>query len=150
MPQSFACLNCHIIFSTKNREPVIMPDFAPRLYQYIGGIAHNTGNTLMAAGGMPDHIHLLVSLGRESCMADVVRDIKSNSSRWIHETVANLRGFAWQSGYGAFAVSYSSLVQVRQYIADQQEHHRVRTFQEEFRAFLKRHNIQYDERYVWD
>ena len=150
MPQSFGCMNCHIIFSTKNREPLILPDFAPRVYQYIGGTARNTGNTLMAAGGMPDHVHLLVSLGKQSCIADVVRDLKSNSSRWIHETFADLRGFAWQTGYGAFAVSYSNLDQIRQYIANQQEHHRVHTFKEEFMAFLKRHNLEYDERYVWD
>jgi len=150
MPQSFACLNCHIAFSTKNREPLILPDLAPRLYEYVGGTARNTGNVLMAAGGTADHVHLLVSLGKNSSAADVVRDLKANSSRWFDETCANLSGFAWQSGYGAFAVSYSNLSEVRRYIANQQEHHRAVTFKEEFLALLKRHNLEYDERYVWD
>ena len=150
MPQSFVCMNCHIVFSTKNRERLIMPDIAPRLYQYIGGIARQTGSRLITAGGMPDHVHLMVSLGKQTSVADAVRNIKSNSSRWIHETFDNLRGFAWQTGYGGFAVSYSNLDEVKRYIANQQEHHRMRTFKEEIIAFLKRHNIEYDERYVWD
>ena len=150
MPQSFVCMHCHIIFSTKHRQPLITRDAAPRLYEYVGGIVRNTGSRLMAAGGMPDHVHLIVSLGKQEALADAVRDIKSNSSRWIHETFANLRGFAWQTGYGGFAVSYSNLDEVKRYIAGQHEHHRVRTFKEEFLAFLKRHNCEYDERYIWD
>jgi REP element-mobilizing transposase RayT len=143
-------MNCHIIFSTKNHEPLIVGDLAPRLFQYIGGIVRGKGDVLTAAGGMPDHVHLLVSLGKLSSIANTVRDIKSNSSRWIHETVATLHGFAWQAGYGAFAVSCSNLDEVNRYIAGQSEHHRVRTFEEEFRIFLQRHHIEYDERYVWD
>jgi putative transposase len=150
MPQSFACLNCHIIFSTKNREPLIAADWAPRLYEFIGGTARNTGNTLLAAGGTTDHVHLLVSLGKQESVSSTVRDLKSNSSRWVHENLDRLRGFAWQAGYGAFSVSYSNLGDVKRYIADQQEHHRVRTFKEEFIAFLNRHEIEYDERYIWD
>jgi putative transposase len=150
MPQSFVCMNCHVVFSTKNREPLITPDLAPRLYEYIAGTIRQTGSTLITAGGMPDHVHLLVSLGRQKALADALRDIKANSSRWIHETFENLRGFAWQSGYGGFAVSYSNLDEVKRYISHQKEHHRVRTFKEEFLAFLKRHSIEYDERYVWD
>ena len=150
MPQSFACLNCHIVFSTKSRQPLIAPDLAPRLYEYVGGIARNTGGVLMAAGGTADHVHLLVSLGKQSAVAEVVRDLKANSSRWVHETFAKLSAFAWQTGYGAFAVSYSNLDEVRRYIANQQEHHRKRTFKEEFIALLKRHHLEYDIRYVWD
>jgi len=150
VPQSFACMHCHIVFSTKNRQPLIMADTAPRLYEYIGGILRNTGSRLIAAGGMPDHVHLMVSLGKLASLADSVRDVKSNCSRWIHETFAGLRGFAWQSGYGGFAVSYSNLDEVQRYIANQQEHHRTHTFKEEFLAFLKRHNMEYDERYIWD
>lgn len=149
MPQSFAYLNCHIIFSTKNREPLLLPHFTTRLYEYIGGIIRAKGGTLVAAGGMPDHIHLSVSMGKQMSVADVVRDIKSNTSHWIHETIADLRGFAWQTGYGAFSVSRSGLDDVKRYIASQQEHHRVRSFQEEFLEFLKRHEIEYDERYIW-
>ncbi len=150
MPQSFICMNCHLIFSTKNREPLIVGDFVPQLHEYIGGICRGKGNVLVAAGGMPDHVHLLVSLGRQASVADVVRDIKSNSSAWIHETCQQLRGFAWQIGYGAFGVSHSSVGEVKKYIAGQHEHHRVRSFQEEFLLFLERHQIEYDERYIWD
>jgi len=121
-----------------------------RLYEYTAGILRETGGKLITAGGMPDHVHLLVSLGKQKALADAVRDVKANSSRWIHETFENLRGFAWQTGYGAFAVSYSNIDDVKRYIANQKDHHRVRTFKEEFLAFLKRHDIEYDERYIWD
>jgi REP element-mobilizing transposase RayT len=139
-----------MIFSTKNREPLIESALAPRLREYIAGICRGKGNVLVAAGGMPDHVHLLVSLGKQSSVADVVRDIKSNSSAWIHQTCPNLRAFAWQTGYGAFSVSQSNLDQVKAYITGQHEHHRVRSFQEEFLAFLERHHIEHDERYIWD
>jgi putative transposase len=150
MPQSFVCLICHLIFSTKHREPLLLPDWRPRLHQYIGGTIQGKGSVLLAAGGMPDHIHLMVSLGKQATTADVVRDIKANSSRWIHETFDSLRGFAWQTGYAAFSVSPSNLHEVKQYIANQSEHHRLHTFQEEFVLFLKRHGVQYDEQHVWD
>jgi REP element-mobilizing transposase RayT len=150
MPQSFVCLNCHLIFSTKYREPLLAPDWSPRLYQYIGGTLRAKESVLLAAGGMPDHIHLAVSLARQATIADVMRDIKANSSRWIHETFEKLRGFAWQTGYAAFSVSQSNLAEVKQYIANQSEHHRVRTFQEEFIMFLRRHGVQHDENHVWD
>ena len=99
---------------------------------------------------MPDHIHLLVSLGRESCVADTVRDVKANSSRWVHDNYPDRAAFAWQAGYGAFAVSFSGVAAVREYIQNQAEHHRQRSFQEEYREFLCRHEIEWDERYVWD
>jgi REP element-mobilizing transposase RayT len=148
MPQSFASLHCHIIFSTKGRRPQISPEFQPRLFEYIGGIARNQSSVLIGAGGMPDHVHLLVSLGRTISVADMVRFIKSNSSGWMHDL--GERDFQWQDGYGAFAVSYSSTDQVKHYLANQAEHHRVRTFQDEFREFLRRHGLSWDERYVWD
>jgi len=150
MPQSFICLNCHIVFSTKNRVPLIDPELAPRLYGYIGGVVQNMRGSLIAAGGMPDHIHLIISLGKTMATAGTVRSVKSNSSGWIHDTFPDMHQFAWQTGYGAFAVSYSNLDHVRDYVANQQEHHRARTFKEEFLALLKRHNIEYDERYIWD
>ncbi len=150
MPQSLVSLQVHLIFSTKSRDPFITADLAPRLYGYIGGVARETGSVLLAAGGMPDHVHLLVSLGREVCVADLVRDVKSNSSRWVHDTFPDRSQFAWQAGYGAFAVSISMAGKVRAYIAHQERHHRRRTFQDEFREFLKAHEIERDERYVWD
>jgi putative transposase len=150
MPQSFICLHAHIIFSTKKREPLITAEFAPRLFEYIGGICRGEGNALVGAGGTADHVHLLVSFGKQACASDLVRDVKSNSSGWIHQQFPQLRGFAWQAGYGAFAVSFSQIDQVRGYLARQEEHHRVHSFQEEFLAFLKRHRIAYDERYIWE
>jgi putative transposase len=150
MPQSFASLHVHIVFSTKSREPLISGDMATRLYDYIGGIVRVRGSVLAAAGGMPDHVHLLCSLGREISVAEALRDIKANSSKWIHETFPSQRGFAWQAGYGAFAVSYSNLPAVKRYIANQAEHHRVKTFQEEFLALLHRHNLQFDQSHLWD
>jgi REP element-mobilizing transposase RayT len=150
MPQSFACLHHHLIFSTRLREPTLDLNLLPGLFQYIGGILRGEGCALVAAGGMRDHVHLLASLSREISVAEVLRRIKSHSSKWIHETQPERRGFAWQAGYGAFAVSYSHLDQVKAYLARQAEHHRTVTFQEEFRAFLKRHDIAYDERYLWD
>ena len=150
MPQSFARIYCHVIFSTKSREPLVQADVAPRLYAYIGGTAREIGTRLLAAGGMPDHVHLLISLGRRTTLADAVRDLKSNSSRWIHQTFDNLRGFGWQNGYGGFSVSHSNIDDVKRYIAGQADHHRGRSFKEEFRALLKRHGIEFDERYVWD
>jgi len=150
MPQSFACLHVHIVFSTKSRVPLIAGDVAPRLYDYIGGIDRARASVLVAAGGMPDHVHLLCSLGREITVAEALREIKANSSKWIHETFSNQRGFAWQSGYGAFAVSYSNVPNVKRYIAEQVDHHRTRTFQEEFIALLRRHNLQFDESHLWD
>ena len=150
MSQSLISLHLHVIFSTKHREPHITADLAPRLYGYVGGVARETGSVLLAAGGMPDHIHLLVSLGREVCVADLVRDVKANSSRWVHEAFPDRSRFAWQAGYGAFAVSVSMVPKVRAYIANQERHHRRRTFQDEFREFLTAHAIEWDERYVWD
>jgi REP element-mobilizing transposase RayT len=150
MPQSLAALYCHIIFSTKNRVPEIDPIWQDRLYSYIGGTLRSHQCVLMAAGGVADHVHLLVSLSRTITVADAVRDIKANSSRWIHENFPDHKTFAWQSGYGAFSVSHSHLDQVRAYLAKQAEHHRSKTFQEEFRAFLAKYEIEYDERYAWD
>ncbi len=150
MPQSFACLHLHLAFSTKNRSPFLTEGLQPRLYEYVGGILRTHKSCLVAAGGMPDHVHLLVDLSRELAVADALRLIKSNSSKWIHETFPDLHAFAWQTGYGAFAVSYSNLDNVKQYLATQAEHHRKMVFQDEFRAFLKRHDIEYDERYVWE
>jgi REP element-mobilizing transposase RayT len=150
MPQSFASLHCHIIFSTKDRAPHITAELQPRLFSYMGSVLRDKRDVLIAAGGVADHVHLLVSLSREAPVADVVRTIKANSSRWIHETFPNYHHFAWQSGYGAFAVSFSHLGAVKAYLANQAEHHKKRTFQEEFLAFLQRHQLAFDERYLWD
>jgi putative transposase len=135
MPQSFGSLDAEL---------------QPRLYEYIGGILRAEKSALLAAGGIPDHVHLLVSLSRELAIAETLRLVKANSSKWIHETFPEHRDFAWQSGYGAFSVSFSNVPEVKGYIARQSEHHRVLTFQDEFREFLRKHELEWDERYVWD
>jgi putative transposase len=150
MPQSLACINIHFIWSTKNRERWITSDLAVRLYPFLGGIVRERGCVLSLVGGMPDHVHLLVSLGRTVSVADLVCDVKSVSSQWVHKEFPALREFAWQAGYGAFAVSLSGVPDVWKYIDSQAEHHRAVTFQDEYRAFLHRHEIEWDERYVWD
>jgi putative transposase len=150
MPSSHLSLHYHLIFSTKHREPLLAPAIAPRVYDYLGGILRSLDGVLLAAGGMPDHVHLLVGLGATRSLADVLRDLKAGSSKWVHETFPEMGGFRWQVGYGAFVVSYSLLDAVRAYIARQEEHHRKRSFQEEYVLFLRRHGIEYDERYVWE
>lgn len=147
---SFTCLNYHLVFSTKNRQPLIDKSWQQRLYDYIGGILRQQDGVLLAAGGMPDHIHLLVGINKKIAITDALRDIKANSSGWIHQEIQNQRGFAWQTGYGAFTVSYSGRAAVRSYLATQEEHHRTRTFQEEFLELLRRHEIEFDERFLWD
>ncbi len=149
MPQSFGSLHCHIVFSTKHRRPQIKPDVQPRLFEYIGGIMRNHSSRLIAAGGMPDHVHLLASLGRTLAVADAVRLVKSNSSGWVHDELG-FADFHWQDGYAAFAVSYSNLDEVKSYLANQEQHHRRISFQDEFLALLRRHDLEWDERYVWD
>ncbi len=150
MPQSYTCLHYHLIFSTKHRLPTITTDLQTWLYDYLGGILRSEKSILLAAGGMPDHVHLLCSLSKELAVAEVLRIVKANSSKWIHETFPQHDSFAWQAGYGAFAVSYSHLDGVKRYLARQAEHHRRITFQEEFRTFLRKHDLAFDERYLWD
>jgi REP element-mobilizing transposase RayT len=150
MPQSFTCLHYHLVFSTKHRLAQITVDLAGRLYAYLGGILRSEGGCLLAAGGMPDHVHLLVRLSKQTSIAEALRLLKANSSKWIHETFPDRRDFAWQTGYGAFAVSFSSLASVQRYIAYQAQHHRTVTFQQELVEFLRRHRLEFDERYLWD
>jgi len=148
MPQSFSSLSVHLIFSTKTRTPTIL--HKDRLFEYIGGIANASGFVLLSAGGMPDHVHLLVSLGREHSIAEVVRVIKANSSKWVHDTWPKRAAFGWQRGYGIFSVSESNVTTVQSYIAKQEQHHQRMTFQDEFRNLLKKHKIEYEENNLWD
>ena len=150
MPQSFVCLPVHVVFSTKHRVPCIEPDWEPRLYEYMGGILREEKRVLLAAGGTADHVHLLISLSKEKAIADVLRVLKANSSKWIHLTIANQTAFAWQTGYAAFGVSYSNRDKVQHYLSIQKEHHHKLTFKEEYLALLRRHGIEYDERYLWE
>ncbi|MBX9626468.1 MAG: IS200/IS605 family transposase [Gemmataceae bacterium] len=150
MPQSLASVYLHVVFSTKHRAPAITPDLRPRLYPYLAGTALGSGTKLLDAGGVADHVHLLVSLGRELTIADLVKTLKAGSSRWVHDTFPGRRDFAWQAGYGAFSVGFPELGAVRAYIDSQEDHHRATPFQGEFRALLTRHGVAWDERYVWD
>jgi len=150
MGQTLTCLHYHIVFSTKNRQPQIREDIRRRLYDYMGGIIKSEGGILFAVGGTEDHVHLLASFPAQPSVADCLRAIKANSSKWMHETFPDHPTFAWQSGYGAFSVSRSNDDAVRRYIAAQEEHHQRVTFQEEYIEFLRRHEVPYDERYIWE
>jgi REP element-mobilizing transposase RayT len=150
MGQTLHAIYSHIIFSTKNREPWLRADLRPRLYAYIGGIIKHRDSVLLASGGIEDHVHLLIDVHPALSSSDLVRDVKANSSRWIHESAADLKAFAWQSGYAVFSVSRSVVPDVRTYIENQEEHHRTITFKDELIAFLERHGVSYDARYVFD
>lgn len=149
MAGSFAALYYHLVFSTKDRRLLLQPDIAPRIHEYIGGIIHGLGGNSIIVGGVADHIHALSSIVKTVAVASALRDIKADSSKWIHQTFPEMRDFAWQEGYGAFSISVSGLDAVKRYIENQAEHHRTVTFQEEFVAFLERHQIPYDPRYIW-
>ena len=150
MPQSLAKLYVHMIFSTKNREAFLEPGHIDTLHAYMGGILRNAGCEPVEINAEPDHAHVLFVLGRTATLSDVVSKLKQGSTVWLREQHPLLRGFHWQSGYGAFSVSQSNVEDVRRYIRDQKEHHRTKTFQEEFRTMLKRYKIEWDEKYVWD
>ena len=150
MPQSYAKLYCHIVFSTHGREPQITDELCPRLYEYFSGILRNKDCKLIKAGGTADHVHLLSILSREISVSDILRDVKTNSSKWIHKTFPEPTDFAWQRGYGAFNVGYREVDKVEAYVQTQVEHHRVKTFKEEFVELLDAHDVDYDFKYLWE
>lgn len=139
----------HFVWSTHDRREWIAEPWEDRLYGYIGGIARNKSARLLQAGGMPDHIHLLVSLPPTVAISDMANALKSNSSRWIHDEIDGMKVFTWQEGYGAFSVSRSNEESVANYIKRQKEHHRKRDFKTEFLELLNRHGIEYDPQYIW-
>lgn len=148
MPGTFTKLLYHIVFSTKNRVGFITPDLQPRLHEYLGGIVRSERGIAMAVGGMTDHVHLLIRWRTDGAISNLLRDLKCNSSRWIHDTFPQHRSFEWQEGYGAFTVSHSQAPVVVSYIENQQEHHRARTFDEEIAAILKAHEVEFEEKYL--
>jgi len=150
MGHTYADLLVHVVFSTKDRMPLIHDEFRGRLLEYISGVTRNEFGRVLKIGGMPDHLHALVSLKSDVSMAKATRKCKSLSSGWIHETFPGNDAFAWQSGYGAFSVSQSNADEVTAYIERQTDHHRTMTFQDEFVAFLKRYNVPYDPARIWD
>jgi REP element-mobilizing transposase RayT len=150
MPQSLSKVVLHIIFSTKDREPWLDSDARTRMHAYLATICRDLGAELVHVGGVADHIHIVSTLSRTLSQAQLIEQIKKTSSRWIKTVDARYRGFSWQRGYGAFSVSPSQFESVRRYIDRQPEHHRTRTFQEEYRELLHKHGLDFDERYVWD
>jgi putative transposase len=138
----------HCVFSTKERRKTIVPEIRPRLWAYMGGIARDHQMKALAIGGMEDHVHLLLSLPSSMSIAAAMREIKSASSHWMHETGA-MEEFEWQEGYEAFSIGSAQVSATLAYIGRQEEHHKRRDFQAEFIAFLKKHRIEYDSRYVW-
>ncbi len=139
----------HCVFSTKDRRQFITPELRERLWPFLGGIARQNKMKAAEIGGVEDHVHLLLSLPSTLPVSKALQLIKGGSSKWIHDTFPEHRLFAWQEEYGAFSVSVSQLEKTIAYIKGQEEHHRRMTFQEEFLALLKRHRIEYDERYLW-
>ncbi|MCA1614881.1 MAG: IS200/IS605 family transposase [Acidobacteria bacterium] len=146
MPHTFTNLLTHVIFGTKDRAPLIGAELRPELHAYVGGIVRELGGRAVAINGVADHVHLLVSLPPTLSLSDMMRVLKANSSRWVKET--RRIPFAWQAGYGAFSVSRSNVSAVANYIARQEEHHRRLSFRDEFITFLRRHGVEYDERYI--
>ena len=148
MSSTYTSLHYHLIFSTKDRQHLIGDEWRDRLHGYIGGAVRRCGGVAESVGGTSDHVHLLVSLRATQRLADVLREVKSSSSEWVHQIVG-VKTFSWQEGYGAFTVSASKIATVLRCIAHQEEHHRTTTFQEEYVEFLKQSGIEYDERYLW-
>jgi putative transposase len=149
MANTYSNLLYHIVFSTKNRQPMIQPSFRDELEKYIAGIIKAEDCSLVEIGGMPDHLHIVARFRPDRSVSEMVRLIKANSSKWVNETQGLAERFEWQTGYGAFTVSQSQVDKLRAYVRGQEEHHRARSFQEEYLEFLERHGIVYDERYVW-
>jgi REP element-mobilizing transposase RayT len=150
MPQSLARLHLHLIFSTKHRERWLTDAVRSPLHAYMATVLQNINCPPVLINSVEDHMHILFELARTVSVSEAVEEVKKSSSKWIKTQGTGLAGFSWQAGYGVFAVSESNVPAVREYVANQQEHHRKKSFQEEYRAFLERHQVTYDERYVWD
>ncbi len=150
MPQSIAYNYLHITFSTKYRVPMIDEAIEEELFKYIGGICKNLECNPIKVGGYRDHIHILCVLSRKIALMKLLEEIKSHSSKWIKTKGDQYKNFYWQRGYGSFSVNPAEIDVVIRYIENQAEHHKKRTFQDEYIAFLKKYNAEYDERYLWD
>jgi REP element-mobilizing transposase RayT len=148
MSHTYCCSLTHCVFSTKDRAKIVAPEIQPRLWAYMGGIARDHGMKALEIGGTEDRVHLLLSLPSSMPIATAMREIKSVSSHWMNG-VCMIEGFEWQEGYGAFSIGQAQIGATIAYIGNQNEHHRKRDFQTEFIAFLQKHHIAYDPRYVW-
>ncbi|MBK1791672.1 IS200/IS605 family transposase [Persicirhabdus sediminis] len=150
MSQSLAKILVHIVFSTKNRAPVIDSNIRPQLYAAMAGIVNDHDSHALRVGGTADHVHLAVDLGRTIQLAELVKILKRSSNRWLRAKSGRFENFHWQAGYGAFSIARSQLDQLIHYIDQQEEHHRVRTFKEEYLDLLAKYKLEPDERYLWE
>ena len=150
MPQSLSLVVIHVIFSTKDRRPLLDAGARPGLHAYLATVARTAGCECYRAGGVADHVHLAIRLSRTLTIADLIENLKTSSSKWLKPQPPGLAAFSWQRGYGCFSVGPADLESLCDYIDHQKEHHRSRTFQEEFAMFLKKYRVEYDEAYVWD
>ena len=150
MGQSLVKNYVHIVFSTKYRQPLIQPPYEAELHGYLGGICKNLECHPIQIGGYTDHIHILCMLSKKIALMKLLEELKSHSSKWVKTLDASLNTFYWQDGYGAFSVNPAEVEKVIAYIANQHGHHSRKTYQDEYRAILKKYDIAYDERYVWD
>lgn len=147
---TFSQILLHVVFSTKHREPWITPEVADRLYAYLGGIIRAEKGVLYDIGGVEDHVHLFLRWRTDAAVSDLLRQLKSRSTNWVHQTFPTLSAFAWQGGYSVFTVSKSQEAAVKNYIAGQHEHHKSEDFQSEYLRFLQAHGVEFDKRYVFD
>ncbi|MCP4407437.1 MAG: IS200/IS605 family transposase [Gammaproteobacteria bacterium] len=151
MPQSLTRIWLHIIFSTKNREPLLTDkEVRKQVHAYLAGICKQMSSSALIIGGIADHVHILCNQSKNVALKDLIQKVKQGSSKWVKRQWPSLNYFYWQQGYGAFSVCPPHVDKVRDYIANQEEHHRKVGFQDEFRSFLERYQVPYDERYVWD
>ena len=151
MPQSLAKIYLHLVFSTKDRRPFLRErGLRQELHAYMAGACRQMNSPSLVVGGVEDHVHLLCFLSRTITIADLVKELKRESSKWIKTKSQKDADFRWQGGYGAFSISPAHVDDLRRYIENQEEHHRRESFQDEYRRLLKKYEVEYDERYVWD
>ena len=148
MPQTHLSLHYHLVFHTKGNRPTVHKDWRKRLHEFLGGCIKTAGGIPIAIGGTEDHVHLFIGLKATHRLADVVKDIKVASAKWVHTEIMDSK-FAWQNGYGAFTVSTSLLERVREYVLNQENHHKKRSAMDEYVELLKLSGVEYDERYLW-
>jgi putative transposase len=150
MPQSLSNILLHVVFSTKERHPWLEKDIREKTHAFLAGAVRQCKCEAYRVGGMMDHVHLALLLSRTLSVADLVKEVKSSSSKWLKTQDPSLNDFSWQQGYGAFSIGMSQKDALLHYIDNQEEHHQIHTFQDEYRIFLNKYRIEYDERYVWD
>lgn len=150
MPGTFSQIYIHVVFAVKNRDSLIQSSWEERLYQYITGTVRNKGQKMLAINGVNNHIHFLIGMKPSCCLSDLVREVKKSSNEWIKENKLTKYRFSWQEGFGAFSYSQSQLDQVIKYVMSQDEHHKKKSFKEEYLDLLKKFEIEFDEKYLFE